>query len=69
MAKPEHIQWLREGVDSWNDIRLPADSFRHPDFFYPDFRKVNLFSKLQGSGYEVREVFPSAEGFVLDASI
>ena len=66
MPKPEHIQWLREGVDSWNARRLQADSFRHPDFFYPDFREVNLFSKLQGSGYEVRRVFPSAEGFVLD---
>ena len=66
MANPEHIQWLREGVDSWNASRLQADSFRHPDFFYPDFKEVNLFSKLQGSGYEVRRVFPSAEGFVLD---
>ena len=61
MAKKQHIQWLKEGtVDSWNARRLPDDSF------YPDFRGVDLFSELQGSRYEIRNPFPSAEGFFLD---
>ena len=67
MANQKHIQLLKEGtVDSWNAIRLPADSFLHPDFFYPDFARANLSLQLQGSGYKVRKVPPSGEGFVLD---
>lgn len=61
MAKQQHIQALKEStVDSWNARRLSAD------FFYPDFREVNLFTELQGSRYEVSEPFPFCKGFSLD---
>ncbi len=66
MADQQHIQWLREGVDSWNARRLPAKFFSHPNFFFPDFIGANLLLLLQGAGYKVRKVLPSGEGFILD---
>ena len=44
MANTDHINWLREGVSSWNAKRKMND-------FYPDFRGVNLPEVLQGSSY------------------
>ena len=66
MAKEQHIQWLQEGLDSWNARRLGSNYSLHPDFFYPDFIGVNLSSKLQESVYEeISGLF--AKGFVLDS--
>ena len=39
MGNPEHIQWLREGVESWNK-RLEHEPFK------PDFRSENFLSIL-----------------------
>lgn len=63
MADQQHINWLREGVYSWNTRRQQADSSR---LYFPNFVGATLFSQLQGSDYEVRRVPPSGEGFVLD---
>ena len=40
MANPEHIEWLREGVDSWN-------ARREKDPFTPDLEGANLYQELQ----------------------
>ena len=66
MADQQHIQWLREGVDSWNARRLKADTPFTSGFFWPDFTGANLFSELQESVYEVRQGLLSFKGFVLD---
>jgi len=48
MAKPEHIKWLREGVESWNEKRK-----KHP--FRPDFSGVYIPTELQGSSYKEKK--------------
>ena len=60
MADQQHIQWLREGVNSWNAKRLNLG------VFCPDFTTASLLSELEGSSCEVRQEFPFSEGFVLD---
>ena len=66
MAKPQHIQWLREGVDSWNTRRSQAKLPNDPGFIFPDFRGTDLFSELRGSGYKETLGFLSVKGFFLD---
>lgn len=39
MANEEHIKWLREGAESWNERRKKHLA---PDFFVPDFSKARL---------------------------
>ena len=43
MANTQHIQWLKEGVDAWNERRTTLD-FR-PDFTNYDFGGRTLFEK------------------------
>lgn len=43
MANPQHIRWLEEGVDGWNE-RRETSSFR-PDFAGHDFGGRTLFEK------------------------
>ena len=45
MANPQHIQWLKEGVASWNARRTNAD-------FFPDFDGANIPAELQGPLYK-----------------
>lgn len=66
MAKKQHIQWLKKGLNSWNTRRLQANSPRHPDFFRPDFIRANLLSELQESDYKVRELDPFSKGLFFD---
>ena len=40
MANPQHIEWLREGVDAWNERRV-LDDFR-PDLSDADLSSANL---------------------------
>ena len=50
MANPEHIEWLLEGVDSWNQRRAEED-------FEPDLSGANIYrefeerGKLDGDGF------------------
>ena len=44
MANPEHIQWLTEGVEAWNNRR------RQGPFFLPDFREANISQALISAG-------------------
>ena len=46
MANPQHIRWLEEGVDSWNERRTTLD-FR-PDFTNHDFGGRTLFERNRG---------------------
>lgn len=66
MANRQHIQWLREGIHSWNARRLQRDLPLYPGFFWPDFTGANLSYELQGSVYQERQGFPPYKGFVLD---
>lgn len=43
MANPDHIKWLLEGVNSWNQRREQQD-------FTPDFEGANIYKKFQNSG-------------------
>ena len=47
MGNPEHIQWLREGVESWNKRREDDD-------FRPDFESVDFTSIWENRGDESR---------------
>ena len=42
MANPNHIKWLLEGVNSWNQKREQQD-------FTPDFEGKNIYKKFQDS--------------------
>ena len=44
MANPQHIQWLSEGVEAWNNRRENDPSFR------PDFKAAQLNSALIAAG-------------------
>ena len=61
MANPQHIQWLKEGVDTWNARRAATE-------FWPDFDGANLPAELQGSLYQppVIHTGTSLEGINLD---
>ena len=50
MANPDHINWLREGVESWNKRR-------EKHHFFPDFREAFIPAELQGSSYKELEPF------------
>ncbi|MGH1414706.1 MAG: pentapeptide repeat-containing protein [Pelagimonas sp.] len=39
MANPQHIEWLKEGVEAWN-ARCQSDGF------VPDLSRVNIFEEL-----------------------
>ena len=65
MAKPQHIQWLCESVDSWNAKRLEAKSTSDPAFFWPDFTGADLSYELQKSTHERRRGL-WVKGFFLD---
>ncbi len=41
MANPQHIEWLKEGVEAWN-------ARRQSDDFVPDLSRVNIFEELTG---------------------
>ena len=41
MANPQHIRWLKEGIDAWNK-RRKSETFA-PDFSYHDFGGHTLF--------------------------
>ena len=43
MGNPKHIEWLLQGVQSWNNRRRMGD-------FRPDFKNVDLFAEFQNSG-------------------
>ena len=43
MANPDHIKWLLEGVDSWNQRREQQD-------FTPNFEDANIYEEFQNSG-------------------
>ena len=46
MANPQHILWLEEGVDAWNERRTTSE-FR-PDFANHDFGGRTLFERNRG---------------------
>ena len=64
MANPKHIEWLAEGVKSWNTRRERYD-------FRPDFDRANIPAILQGSSYKppVIHLGTSLEGINLRHSI
>ena len=43
MANPEHIEWLLEGVASWNERRAQTP-------FVPDFTGANIFEEFKKAG-------------------
>ena len=43
MANDEHVKWLLEGVDAWNQRR-------QTDFFRPDLSRLNVRDKFEGAG-------------------
>lgn len=43
MADPNHIKWLLEGVESWNERRRQKD-------FEPDLRGANIYEEFQQAG-------------------
>ena len=67
MADPKHIEWLREGVNSWNTRRQQQKPFPDPSHFWPNFTRANLTSELEESVCEIRKgFFLFRKGFVLD---
>ena len=46
MANPQHIRWLEEGVDAWNERRTTLNF--QPDFANYDFGGRTLFERNQG---------------------
>ena len=64
MANTQHIEWLAEGVKSWNTRRERYD-------FRPDFDRANIPAKLQGSSYKPPAIYlgTSLEGINLRNSI
>ena len=46
MANEEHVKWLREGAESWNERRKNHPT---PDFFVPDFNEVRLITHFLNS--------------------
>ena len=50
MANPEHVEWLREGVASWNARRRQSD-------FVPDLDGANLPAILQGDSYSRSSIY------------
>ena len=64
MANPEHIEWLSEGVESWNARRERND-------FWPDFDRANIPATLQGSSYKPPSIYlgTSLEGINLRNSM
>ena len=43
MANPEHVKWLLEGVESWNERR-------NRDGFIPDLSRSNLYEEFRKAG-------------------
>ena len=67
MADPKHMEWLREGVNSWNARLQQQKPFPDPNFFRPNFIGANLTSGLEESACKTREgFFLFTKGFVLD---
>ena len=64
MADPKHIEWLRKGVDSWNERRSPLKLPIPPDFLWPDFSETDLSHELQGSSCKVEPKFLSNRFFL-----
>ena len=48
MADEEHLEWLRKGIDFWNDMRQQRR-------FAPDFSGVSLRAQLAGSSCVERD--------------
>ena len=59
MANSEHIQWLLEGVDSWNTRRS------NPPYFQPDFGDLYLRAEFSKSGKVLPDLGVSLAGFNL----
>ena len=64
MANPDHIEWLREGVEAWN-------SRRERENFIPDFTETNISAELQGKTdrESSRNPPPSFEGINLKNAV
>ena len=59
MANPDHIKWLREGVEAWNKRR-------EKQHFFPDFKEAIIPVELRGSSYkEPKPYYFSLEGINL----
>ena len=43
MANDEHVKWLLEGVDAWNQRR-------QNDYFRPDLSNLNVQDKFEEAG-------------------
>ena len=56
MANPQHVRWLEEGVDAWNE-RCATSTFQ-PDFAHYDFGGRTLFEKNQGKEAQNWERIP-----------
>lgn len=56
MANPEHIRWLTEGVDAWNNRRDQGP------FFLPDLRETNMSQTLIDAGIVNAEGNPDLNG-------
>ncbi len=66
MADPKHMEWLREGVNSWNTRRQQQESFPNSIFFRPNFIGANLTSGLEESACKTKEGRFSTKLLVLD---
>lgn len=73
MANPKHIEWLLEGVESWNERRnshLPGGFRFRPDFegadLYSAFRKAN---KFDGQGRMPLPSVDLSEAILTDATL
>ena len=59
MANPEHIKWLLEGVDSWNERR-------GTNRFEPDFEGANLYREFRNAGKLDRNRMIPLAGIMFD---
>ena len=55
MANPEHIQWLLEGADSWNERREKLGL--QGVHFTPDFREANLWEVFLKAGKLEKNIY------------
>lgn len=64
MANRQHIEWLKEGVESWNKRRAEND-------FWPDLDGANLPAELQGESYRPPSIYlgTSLEGINLSNAL
>lgn len=60
MANPQHIEWLLEGVGSWNDRVLEGG-------FTPDFENADIYEEFRKAGKLDREGMVPLGGIIMNS--